>query len=165
VLANDQRIVAFPAVSGGGKTTLAAAGVLGGLSYLSDEALVIDDEAQVIPYPKPMALSRWSCNTLGLTSTGEETLVTAGDLGGSTRTGRGPLTDVIIATYGSGTAQLERLSSSQAVVELIGKSFNHYKDPERAFRLATQSAQQVGVWKLDYDDPREAIDLVAQELG
>jgi hypothetical protein len=60
---------------------------------------------------------------------------------------------------------LERLSSSQAVVELIGKSFNHYKDPERAFRLATQSAQQVGVWKLDYDDPREAIDLVAQELG
>lgn len=165
VLADEQRIVSFPAVSGGGKTTLAAAGVLGGFSYLSDEALVLDDEALVIPYPKPMALSRWSCNTLGLTATGEETLFTAGDLGGSTRTGPNPLTDLIIATYGSATPQLERMPSSQAVVELIDKSFNHYKNPARAFRLATQTAQQVRVWKMDYDDPRQAIELVARELG
>jgi hypothetical protein len=51
------------------------------------------------------------------------------------------------------------------VVELIDKSFNHYKNPARAFRLATQTAQQVRVWKMDYDDPRQAIELVARELG
>ena len=164
VLASERRIVAFPAVSGGGKTTLGAAGVLAGLDYLSDEALVIDDEGRVVPYPKPMALSAWSCETLGLKTTGEETMFTAGDLGGLARTGAGDLTDVVIAGYGGGRLALEPLPPSQAVVELIGKSFNHYKDPERAFRLATQTAQRARVWKLDYDDPTEAVELVRREL-
>jgi len=164
VLADEDRVIAFPAISGGGKTTLAAAGVAGGFFYVSDEALVLDDEAQVVPYPKPMALSRWSCETLGLKATGEETLFTAADLGGSTRTGPGSLTDLVIPAYGSGSPALKPVPSSQAVVELIDKSFNHYKDPERAFRLATHVAQQVGVWKLDYDDPKEAIELVSAVL-
>lgn len=165
VLAGPQRIVAFPAVSGGGKTTLAAAGVLGGLSYLSDEALVLDDEGRVIPYPKPMALSAWSCEALDLKAAGVETLFTAGDLGGSARTDEGTLTDLVIARYGAGKLTLEPLPSSHAVVELIGKSFNHYKNPERAFRLATQTAQRTRVWRLDYDDPKQAIEFVARELG
>ena len=165
VLAGDDRVIAFPAISGGGKTTLAAAGVLAGFSYVSDEALVFDDEGRVIPYPKPMALSAWSCDKLGLTATGEETLFTTADLGGSPQADRGSLTDVVIAEYGARALGLERVPSSQAVVELIGKSFNHYKDPERAFRLATRAAGETRVWRLDYDDPREAIGLVARELG
>ena len=165
VLSEEERIIAFPAISGAGKTTLAAAGVLAELDYVSDEALVFDDEGRVIPYPKPMALSSWSCEKLGLDATGEERLVTAAELGGKALTETQDLTDVVIATYGSDELALEPIPSSRAVVELIGKSFNHYKDPERAFRLATQTAQRTRVWRLDYDDPVEAIELIRRELG
>lgn len=164
VLGHRERVVAFPAVSGAGKTTLAAAGVLGGLTYLSDEALVLDDRGRVIPYPKPMALSPWSCERLGLEPGPGERLFSALDLGGTALTEPVELTDVVIAVYGSEELSFEAISPSRAVVELIGKSFNHYKDPERAFRLATQTAQRTRVWKLDYDDPMEAVDLFRREL-
>jgi len=164
VLAHGGRVVAFPADSGDGKTTLAAAGILEGMAYATDEALVLDDSGQVVPYPKPLALSEWSCETLGLEPKGSETLFTAGDLGGRVVNESRPLTDIVIASYGAEHQALDRRPSSQAVAELIGKSFNHYKDPQRAFRLSTEIARRVRVWKLDYDDPTQAIKLLRESI-
>lgn len=165
VVAKDGRAIAMPADSGGGKTTLAASLVIDGFSYLSDEALVIADDGSVIPYPKPMALSEWSCQTLKIPSVNGETLVMPGDLGGKAHAGPCKLADIIIPTYGAKTPTFEQEPASSAVTALIEKSFNHYKNPERAFRLATQAAQRARVWRLNYDDPLEAAGLIKERLG
>lgn len=157
-------IVAVPAESGYGKTTLTACLVKVGFEYLSDEALIFSDDGTVLPYPKPFALSPWSAELLELSHREEEILITAADLGG-TVAGGGRLTDLVISEYGHGESSLDQLSKSQGVAALIRYSFNHYKDPERAFRLATEIAREVRVWSLTYDDPLEAAELLAEQLS
>ena len=164
VVAKDDQIIAFPADSGAGKTTLAAVAVQSGLTYLSDEALVLDDDGRAIPYPKPMALSSWSFELLGGRTKAEETLLIPPDLGGYFHPGGKPLSHVVVARYGHERATLSQLPASQAVAELLDKSFNHYKDPARAFRIATDVAREVDVWQLDYDEPREAIELLIDRI-
>ncbi len=165
VVTRGNRVVAFPAESGGGKTTLAAASLLSGFSYVSDEALILDDSGLVVPYPKPLALSQWSCQTLGLSHAGEETLFTPADLGGSVVRSNVRLTDLVISRYGSGDPSIESMPSSEAVSQLISNSFNHYKNPERAFRISTDVARKTRVWRLDYHDPLEALQLLQEILG
>lgn len=165
VVARGNRVVAFPAESGGGKTTLAAASLLSGFSYVSDEALILDDSGRVMPYPKPLALSQWSCHALGLSHAGEETLLTPADLGGSVVSSNVQLTDLVISHYGGGEPSIESRPSSEAVSQLIGNSFNHYKDPERAFRISTDVAREIRVWRLDYHDPLDALRLLEETLG
>lgn len=156
-------IVGLPAESGQGKTTLIAALVRQGLAFLSDEALVFDDEGKVLPYPKPLALSPWSARLVGQPVHDTETLVTASDLGGTVG-GEGRLTDLVVSQYGHTDMALDPLPRSQAVAALIQYSFNHYKDPARAFRIATDVAREVRVWRLEYDDPLEAAALLAEKL-
>lgn len=157
-------IVAIPAESGNGKTTLTASLVKFGFGYLSDEALIFDDDGSVLPYPKPFALSPWSADLLDVPHTDTEVLVTASDLGGFVADG-GRLTDLVVSEYGHPEVSLEPLPKSQAIAALIRYSFNHYKDPERAFRIATGVARDLRVWRLEYDNPLEAADLLATKLG
>ncbi|HEX6220010.1 MAG TPA: hypothetical protein VF115_02850 [Acidimicrobiia bacterium] len=163
VVANGDRILALPALSGHGKTTLTAALVREGFEYLSDEALVFEDGGTVIPYPKPFALSEWSADLLGVPVQGEETLATASDLDGKVGKG-GRLTDLILSEYGHEDVTLEPLPRSRAVAALIEYSFNHYKDPARAFRISTEVARDLNVWRLEYDNPIEAAELLAVSL-
>lgn len=156
--------VALPAVSGGGKTTLTGALVAHGFEYVSDEALVLDDDGSVVPYPKPLSLSPWSSGVLGVEATEPERLITAELLGGRARTTTEPLTDVVLGEFGAERLTLEALPRSRAVGALIEYSFNHFKDPGRAYRLATDVARRVRVWNLSYDDPREAADALANRL-
>ena len=164
VVAWKHGVAAFPAVSGGGKTTLTASLVQAGFDYVSDEALVLNDDGGVIPYPKPFALSRWSAELLGLPPGEVETLALASDLGGSDQSTTDPLTDVVIAEYAHDSVSMEPLPRSQIIAALISMSFNHYKDPERAFRLASKVGREARVWRLEYDDPLQAAELVAETL-
>lgn len=157
-------IVAIPAESGYGKTTLTASLIKLGFGYLSDEALIFNDDGIVLPYPKPFALSPWSAGLLDLAHTDKESLVTASDLGGTVADG-GRLTDLVVSEYGHPEMTLEPLPKSQAIAALIRYSFNHYKDPERAFRIATDVARDLRVWRLEYDHPLEAANLLAARLG
>lgn len=163
VVGAEGRLVALPAESGRGKTTLTGALVRQGWGYLSDEALVFEDDGSVVPYPKPFAFSEWSAELLGVPVQGEETLVTASDLGGKVGRG-GRLTDLILSEYGHDKLTLEPLPKSQAVAALIQYSFNHYKDPARAFRIASEVARDINVWRLEYDDPIEAAELISTTL-
>jgi len=160
----DGGILALPAESGGGKSTLTAALVRAGFGYLSDEALVIADSGAVVGYPKPFALSQWSAGSLGLKSDGAERLVTPDQLGGGFFAGEGRLTDLVLAEYGHDKTGLHPLPRSQAVAALIRLSFNHYRDPERAFQLSTSVARDLRVWKLDYDHPLDAAELLSSTL-
>lgn len=153
------RIVAFPAESGGGKTTLTAALVARDFSYLSDEALILGEDGTVTPYPKPLALSAWSQKSLGVGDSDNEILLHAEDLGGDVGRG-GRLTDLVIHEFGHSDVGIESLPRSNAVPALIGLSFNHYKNPGRSFEIVTDLARDLNVWSLRYGDPRTA----AEEL-
>jgi hypothetical protein len=64
--------IALPAESKGGKSTLTAAAVREGFTYVSDESLCLDlDTARVEPYPKPITPTD-SCRLLGLKRPKEE---------------------------------------------------------------------------------------------
>lgn len=165
VVGNAKGVIAMPALSGGGKSTLTASLVRAGLGYLSDEALVLSDDGAVIPYPKPFALSAWSSNLLGIDSQSDERLVMPDDLGGRLHDGPDRLTDLVLSSFGHPETSLTPLPKSSAVAALIQYSFNHYKAPERAFRLATDVAREARVWQLEYDNPLKAAELLADKLG
>lgn len=160
-----ETLVAFPASSGQGKTTLTAACLLTGFAYVSDEALVLDDNGVVVPYPKPLAMSTWACEMLDLASDGDETLMTGPGLGTTTGPGGATVSDIVLTSYGAQNETLIELPRSEGVAALISHSFNHYKDPERAFRLATSTAARAAVWKLEYDHPLPAAELLMDKLG
>lgn len=164
VVSRNGLVVVLPASTGGGKTTMAGALIREGFSYLSDEALVLTNDAAVIPYPKPLALSPWSADALDLPHAGNERLAMPGDLGGDFGTGGEPITDIIQLERGGSDTRIESAPRSEGVVALLTNSFNHYKDPGEAFRLATEIARNARVWRLSYDDPRSAAALVASEL-
>lgn len=161
----EHNVLAFPAVSGGGKSTLAAALTQLGFTYFSDEALVLDSNSTVLSYPKPISLSPESCELLGLAHTGVERLVMAEELGGESSTDQNALTHIVLAVRGLSQSELETLPRSQGVTSLLSHSFNHYKDPEGAFLTATKAASGAEVWQLSYTDPRKAAELIRSALG
>ncbi len=173
VVAADGRAIAFPADSGGGKTTLTAACLAAGLDYVSDEALCIDtDTGAVVPYPKPLGLSHWSRERLGIDEASlllppgeKEAMVAPDQLGTTVPDGPLELAHVVIPTFGGDGATLTEAPGYVAMATLIEFSFNHYKHGERAFTLAAQLANQVEVWRLDYDDPTAAARLIVERLG
>lgn len=172
VVTIDGTGVAFPAESGGGKTTLTAACLLDGFAYASDEALVVNSEAAVRRYPKPLALSQWSCDKLGI-DFGEdqsdvvatEVFMTPADLGAALAPDEFPLGHVVLAAFGHEGVSLEEAPKHQAMAALLRLSFNHYKNGARAFRLAAGLANDVQVWQLHYDDPLAAAAILRQRLG
>lgn len=160
VAAGDS-VIAFPADSGDGKSTLVAACLRSGFDYLSDEALALDDTGRVVPYPKPVALSAWSRDRLGLHGEGEESLFPSSALDSRPHPGGEPVSRLVLIEREQADTSLEPLPRSAGVTALLSRSFNHYKDPERAFRLATETARHAEVWRLPYHDPLTAAGLLA----
>lgn len=167
VVGDDDRVIVVAADSGGGKSTLAAAFLQHGLRYGSDEALCLDDEGLVVPYPKPINLSPWSQEALGLVGESDqpETPFTHNDIGsrGVLETGRAP-TDLLIPTFTDGDPGITAVPASTAVTTLIRLSFNHYKDGARSFRLATQLANSMRVWQLRVGTPVATASMVLETL-
>jgi hypothetical protein len=170
VVASPSGVVAFPAPSGAGKSTLTAASILAGLDYLSDEALILTDKGGVVPYPKPLSLSAHTRRLLGLGSVqwpgsdGEEVAMTAAELGGSIGREDSELRHVIVLQRGTHKPTLTRLPSVETVSALLSYSFNHYVRPEAAYRLACRVAEKCEIWRLTYDHPRPAAELIRERL-
>lgn len=162
-------VVALPADSGTGKTTMVGACLASGWSYLSDEALCLRyDDGLVEPFQKPLALSPWSARA-GLDGgfdAGGVTLTTAGHLGGTLAQEGLQLTDLVRLERAPGSpAMLAQLHRAEAVPLLLGMSFNHYRNQAKAFALATGLAQRCRTWSLRYSDPMEAAALLRGGLG
>lgn len=169
VVALGDRLVALPAESGTGKTTMVAACSASGWKYVSDESLCLGyADALVEPYAKPLALSRWSAAAVRLVGgfdAGEEVLATAADLGATTATSRLPLTDLVRLERSPAAAPaLTRLHPADGVPLLLGMSFNHYRRRAESFALVTGLAQHWRVWTLTYSDPMAAADLLTARL-
>jgi hypothetical protein len=172
VIARDGSAVAFPIDSGGGKSTLTAACLATGFSYVSDEALCIHPETtEVVPYPKPIALSAQSVAMLSLDPaamsipvTGPEGLVLASDLGAPTLSSNTRLGHVVIPKFGQEALALVEVAPSEAMASLLRLSFNHYKLGQDAFHLAARLSSRVQVWRLHYDSPGEAAQILSEKL-
>lgn len=158
-------VIAMPAESGTGKTTMVAACVAVGGTYVSDEALCVRyDDRLVEPFPKPLALSPWSARAVGLTGgidVGEEVLATAADLGGAIAADPLSLTDVVrLYRVPDADPVLTLLHRADAVPLLLAMSFNHYRNRAEAFALVTYLAQRCRTWELRYSDPMAAARLL-----
>ncbi len=177
VVAMDGVAVALPGTSGAGKSTLTAACVLAGFDYVSDEALCIDRErGRVVPYPKPLSLSRSSWDLLGRTDTAgaalrledaDELTIAVADLGGRVAEPEPELRlgHVVELTRRDGSPRLVAQPRQVALALLLSMSFNHYKEPQASFELASRLAAECSAWRLEYDDPRSAAELLRVELG
>jgi hypothetical protein len=172
VVASGNRTIALPGGSGAGKTTLVGACIQAGFKYVSDEALCLNYAiGSVIPYPKPLSLSGWSLEALGVDppdfgpgSGGSKTPVHPEVVGGVIALAPPELSDLVIFEHQPGAAQLRELPRSQVVRALLGYSFNHYKRPAEAFRLTTELARRCQGWALKYEDPVEAAQLLRSAL-
>ncbi len=168
VVRSGDRILAIPVASGGGKSTLTAALVNAGLQYLSDEGLCVRYESgHVVPYPKPVSLDRWSRETLGLPSAGDvfEVPYSVDDLDGSVGSG-GRLTDIIFPIYDEfSEPHLQSIPRSAAQAQLLKLSFNHYKQPEQAFRLSAELVKGAQCGEFRFSDPTRAAQFLKGHLS
>jgi hypothetical protein len=123
--------VLLPGPSGTGKSTSAAALVLAGFDYLTDEAAAIDPETlEMAPYPKPVSLRPGSAQQLGITMPGLGRLGSPGLAPSSVlrahSAGRQvPVRLLLFPRYVPGvTTQAAPMSRADALVEVTNNSFN-----------------------------------------
>lgn len=172
VVGRGVRAVAFPAASGGGKSTITAACLGAGFDYVSDEALCVDfASGGVVSYPKPLALSPHSLSLLGspdvaLPAEGEhdQVAVLAGDLGGRLSDQSLRLSEIVRLVRRPGAPELVQAPRQDALGLLLEMSFNHYKWPRESFELVTRLAREARSWVLYYDDPAAAAALLSERL-
>lgn len=171
VVAHDGAAVAFPADSGVGKTTLVAACLRRGMGYVSDEALALTDSGTVVPYRRPLAMSRWTARTLGLEpaalDVGPEVMLAPAEVGGRALTEDQPrLRHLVSLERGSALpVALVELHRGAAPALLMRSSFNHYRRPESHLRLAAHAARSLRLWRLTYTDPHEAAAAIGELVG
>jgi hypothetical protein len=166
VVARDGRVAAFPAISGAGKSTLVAACLAAGLDYVSDEALCLSwEDGAVRGYPRPLALSDWTCRLLGVGGAATERYLTAADLSAEVAGGALALAHVILLDRQDGvSARLRPAPRGEVAAALLQRSFTHWKRPERAYELVHELAGRAEPWRLTLGDPRVAAALVADLL-
>ncbi len=164
VIARAGAALVVPAASGRGKSTLTAALLRHGWAYGSDEALGLTwDSGAVVPYPRPFSLSRWSAEVTGTTGGvqgPEETYHLPGRLLAA-GTGVG---HVVLLERGSGRADLRPVHRSEALVELLRRSFTHHRDAGRALALYADLLRATACWRLHLGDPMDAARLLTHRL-
>jgi hypothetical protein len=165
-------VVAFPARSGIGKSTLTGACLREGFDYVSDEALCLSyDDKLVHPYPRPIGLSPWSARELGVTGVqaGDDVLVLPQEFGArSTPTAESlRLTNVVLPRRldNGAPASLVPATASEAIETLLRMSFNHYRRPVDAMRLIASVVAEASVMVMTYSNAGEAAALMAQAFS
>ncbi len=175
VVARGRDAIAMPASSGVGKSTLTAACLRVGFSYLSDEALCLrEPDGRVVPYPRPIALSHWSARAVKAPTpgveAGDELLFTADELRSHLATdaevdGLRLRHVVLLDRRAEGPPAIQESPRPNAVTRLLELSFNHYRRPADAVQLAAAVVAQAGVWTLRYSDPLDGARLLWSTFG
>lgn len=164
VVARSGRAVAFPAASGAGKSSLAAACLQSCWEYVSDEALVLASDGTIRPYRKPLSLLSWTLERLGLgpaPAGREERPVSWRELKGPLPREPVHLAAVVALNRRPGPPTLEPLPRGTAARLLLEHSFNHYRDPQEAVARTAKAVRAATTWTLHYDDPVAATHVLS----
>jgi hypothetical protein len=123
--------VLLPGPSGSGKSVSAAALVLAGFDYLTDEAAAIDPETlEIAPYPKPLSLRPPSAQQLGIAlpalgHLGPPSLAPSSVLRAHSDGRQVPVRLLLFPRYDPGAiSELTPMSRAEAFVEVTNNSFN-----------------------------------------
>ncbi len=171
VVSAGGKVLAFPGASGCGKSTMVAACLRAGMSYVSDEALCYDPERlRIVPYPRPIRLSTSAGQAPArpapqLGSIANEVNVTADDLGAAISSPPLNLAHVVRLTRRPGPDVLTEVAPAEAAAWLLRLSFNHYKQPDRNFWLVTEMARRIRAWSLEYEDAARGAFFLRERLG
>jgi hypothetical protein len=154
----DGRTLVVSGESGCGVSTLLAALVAEGCSYLGDDAIPVElRSGKVRPFPQPLLLDDRSLDLLpevsalasGVDSTHGRRLVRMrGDRGSSTDTSRAVSVVVFPGLDGSGIAILRPVGGDEAVVRLVENAYNfpgHERDAIEAIDWLVRGARSFAV--------------------
>lgn len=171
VVTRSGRTIVLPAASGTGKSTLVAALLTRGWSYVSDEALALEwSSGRVRPYPRPVALSAWSSTALHLgpgTAAGRDQVFVPRSLGAAVDWSPGPVTDVVLLDRtGASTAPISGCHRQDVLVALLRRGFTHLQDLPAAMTCLGRLVRHAEVHRLVLGNPRtSAASLEAAVLG
>ncbi|MGQ9648638.1 MAG: hypothetical protein ACUVXJ_00840 [Phycisphaerae bacterium] len=184
VVARDGAAIICPGQPGQGKTTLAAALLSRGWSYLSDEFALLDPETRLLePYPKALCVKAGSFEVLRRLrlpidtdriyykgEKGQVTLVNPLRIRPDVVAGRCRVCMVILPEINrSTTPVIERVSRAQMVFELTRCSFNFGKFRAPGFHLLADVVERAGCYRLRCGHLGTTCDLVetffAREVG
>lgn len=134
------RAIVVPGRSFSGKTSLVAALVRAGATYLSDEYAVLDRRGRVFPYLKPLSLRLGDDET--------QTHVAVEDLGGTASTDPLPIGHVISTHFVDGATWKPRvLTEGEAVLAMLAHTVPARRDPETVLDVLHRVAGKSTVLK------------------
>lgn len=170
--------VLLPAASGGGKTTLTAALVRAGFSFLSDEMAAIDPETRhVLPVPRSLFMKPGTFEALGIprpeiSAAARRFLdgswpVTPDDLRPGSLGGPAPIGTIIAPAYRAGSeTTIERVSRATGLMDLAAQAFNLSAFGGNAgIRLLGDVARSANCFRLGVGGLDEAVAYVAEASG
>ncbi|MCB0977183.1 MAG: hypothetical protein KDB02_06950 [Acidimicrobiales bacterium] len=163
------RVVLFPADRNKGKSTLTAALVQRGWTYLTDESAAIGpDDLAVLPCAKPLTLDRASRRALGLREDGSDDValaeVAAGAVAWSGPAGAPDL--VILPSFDPESEPArDRVTGSEAIATLVENTLNLFLVGSDGLRALVRVADRSPVHRITYPDRESAIALVDRVLA
>jgi hypothetical protein len=154
-VARGGHAIIFPGQSFSGKTTLTAAMLRAGATYLSDEFAVLDESGRVHPYPK-----RLSLRSEGGTS---QVDTHAHELGGEVAEEPLPLGLAVLTSYSAGAEwRPRRLSSGHGALMLLGHAVQARTRPQATMKAITRALEPALILS---SERGEADDLAEELLG
>lgn len=169
VMVGPAGTLVVPGQSGHGKSTLVASAVQAGLGYASDEVLAIDRATgELEALPRPLLVDDTAWRLLGLPeasapSPGHELEVPSAHLGQAVRP-VGPV-HVLLTRRAPGATQVAPTRRSDAVVPLLNRAFNHFKDPHSSLETVVRLARAATVWQATYEDAPDLAPVLARAMG
>ena len=159
----DGAVIGLPGASGAGKSTLVGALVRAGWDYLTDEALGLLPDLDVVGYPKPVALDQASRRLLGLAAPDDP----APDLpiaelrpdvvASSGRVGR--LDALVLPRHEAGVeAALVPVDAADRLATIAGFALNLGAAGAAGLRALVAAAASVPCWELRFDRPEDAVE-------
>jgi hypothetical protein len=157
VVAVDGRAVVLPGLSFSGKTTLVAALIAEGATYLSDEFAVLDADGLVHPYAK----------SLSIRGDGERhgDLTAVEDLGGRAGLEALPIALIAALTYRSTAEWAPReLTPGAGALALLGNTVPARTRPEQVLAVTSRAVAGARVIEGDRGEADVTARLILQEL-
>lgn len=151
------KAVLIPGHSRSGKTTLTAELLRTGATYFSDEYAVIDHNADVHPFPKPLSIRRNGGDNQQIERPAQDF--------GLVATSPAQPAVVIITKYSEmGVWKPRTLTAGEGVIELMKDTIPVRVNPTLTLQVLAKVTQKAKIFKSPRGDTRAHIDLIVKLL-